>query len=496
MDRAWQSRARHGMPAEAAEAAREWAALVPGKPNELYGAASLLSRCVPVAKAAERNRYADTAIEMHRAAMAAISPDAVHGVGDPGLIPLILGAHDSIVHLYRVTGRYAEGLESYRKALQINDQRAREQPQNARNLCDLAASHTSIGNLLDETGRKAEALQSFERASAVYTTLLGTELGKIQSDEAFIAVHDAMVNLSSRLGRREAALESSQKSLVIRERRTQAHPENLGFQNDLAWCYHSTGDLLDQVGRKAEAIQSFEKSLAAYEKVVGKEAGKSQSDESLIGLHDVMGTLSYRMGRLAAALEFAQKALIIRERRAQSNPENLIHQADLAASYANAGQLLVQSGRRREAVEPIRKAPLIRERLALKHPESAEAASVLGLTLHSLGNLDESQGWADASKTCRQGIMHQKTAVKLDPGNAAYAGHLKNQWIVLGNLALRHGVPAEAVEAGREWAALVSGKPRELYDAASFLSRCVPLAKNPADAIGTPMWRFRHFGPR
>ena len=129
------------------------------------------------------------------------------------------------------------------------------------------------------------------------------------------------------------------------------------------------------------------------------------------------------------------------------------------------------TGQDTEARGALHKALAIGERLTREHPKSAEVASMLGVTLHHLAGLEERRDWVEGRKTSRRGIALQKRAVALDPGNRVYPGHLHNQFVQLGNLALRHGVPAEAAEAARDWAASLPGKPRDLYDAATLLFR-------------------------
>ncbi len=60
-----------------------------GHPDSLYGAACILSRCVPLAEnRAEHDRHPDEAIKALCAAIAAGWSNAVWTIRDPDLVPL------------------------------------------------------------------------------------------------------------------------------------------------------------------------------------------------------------------------------------------------------------------------------------------------------------------------------------------------------------------------------------------------------------------------
>ena len=115
--------------------------------------------------------------------------------------------------------------------------------------------------------RKAEALQTFEKALAVNENFVRLLPGSGQADDALVGIHDTTSALLKRMGRTGEVLQSTQKSLSIRERRTRAHPDSLIYRNDLAAAYQDIGNILAESGRKTEAVQSFQKALAVYERL-------------------------------------------------------------------------------------------------------------------------------------------------------------------------------------------------------------------------------------
>jgi eukaryotic-like serine/threonine-protein kinase len=393
----------------------------------------------------------------------------------------LVGIHDAMSNILERMGRRDEALESTRKSLAIRERRTRAQPENFQLLADLFGRHTAFGNLLDQMGRKPEAFESFERVLAIRERLLRLLPDTGQADDAIVGIHDSASSLLQRLGRTGDFLESTQKALAIRERRTKASPDSLIYQNDLAAGYIHVGHLLDQAGRKTEASRSYEKALAVYVNLVETKPGKDQSDDALLGVHDAIGNLLNRMGRHSDAIESFQRKVAIRERRVQAQPDNISYRMDMVGAIRELGILQIKAGQTVKAADSARRVVAIGERLAREHPESAEVASWLGVMLHNLPALDFLYDRSAVRETIRRAIMHQKRALALDPKNADYPGHLRNHLFMLANVALAHRVPEEAYEAAREWAALVAGNSKDLYNAAEYLSRCVPLAKEKAE---------------
>ena len=183
------------------------------------------------------------------------------------------------------------------------------------------------------------------------------------------------------------------------------------------------------------------------------------------------------MSRPAEAVEFVRKSQAIRERMAQAKADNLPYQISLAGGYGYLGFQLLITGQDPEARGALHKALAIGERLTRGHPESAEVASMLGVTLHHLAILDDRRDWAEARKTGRRGITHQKRAVGSIPAtrripatcgtNSSSLATSRSAWS-----ASRGG------RGGSGMGPLVPGKTRDLYDAAMLLFRCVPLAKD------------------
>ena len=96
------------------------------------------------------------------------------------------------------------------------------------------ASHHSIGLLLSQTGKPAEALVAYEKALAIRQKLADANpaVTEFQSDLAWS--HNNIGTLLSQTGKPAEALAAYRKALAIRQKLADANPAVTQFQSDLA----------------------------------------------------------------------------------------------------------------------------------------------------------------------------------------------------------------------------------------------------------------------
>jgi tetratricopeptide (TPR) repeat protein len=505
-------------PAEASIAARELAALVAGKPTELCEAAGFIARCVPLARdKAERDRYADEAIAVYRAAIAAAVPDRDHVF--------------------------------------------------------LATAHNTVGRVLDEVGRTTEALDSYKQSLLMLEGLIRSHPGSAPPDDALVGAHDTVYGLLDRMGRRSEALESYGKALAIRERRTRTHPDNLAYQFDLFWAYREMGNRLNEAGRSAEALRSFRDARAIVERQLRERPDSAEvASGAGILLHHLAGldkpgdptatletirqavahqrramaldpknaacpghlrnhlhhlansALGYRRPTEAAAAArelatlvagnpqelyeaarflfrcvplakdkaerdlYAHEAIEMFRKVIAAAPKDAKHTSDdpdafplVVGAHNSIGHLCLRTGRDGEALSSYRTAREIGERLAQDRPNSAKVAGELGLALHQIAHQEAFRDRSTASATMRRAIVQTHRALKIDPESNLYLSRMNSHLIRLGGIAPAQGVPAKALEAVHHVAARMGSNPGTLYNVACILSGCVPLARNAAE---------------
>jgi len=128
-------------------------------------------------------------------------------------------AHNDLALVLAQQGRYAEALQHYQTALEINPH--------------YAEAHNSIGIMLAQQGRLAEAIQHFQRALEIKPT--------------FVAAHNSMGNALADQKRYAEAIKHYQRAL-------ETNP-------DSAEAHYNLGNVLALQGRYAEAIEHFQRTL-------------------------------------------------------------------------------------------------------------------------------------------------------------------------------------------------------------------------------------------
>jgi tetratricopeptide (TPR) repeat protein len=161
-------------------------------------------------------------------------------------------------------------MESYGKALAIQERLARENPSVTEFQSDLALSHHNIGRLQSATGHPDQALESYGKALAIQERLAreNPRVTAFQSDLA--KSHGNIGNLQRARRHPDQALESYGKALAIQERLARENPSVTEFRSDLGATLNNmaTIDLgakrFDQARDKLrQAISWQKKALAA-----------------------------------------------------------------------------------------------------------------------------------------------------------------------------------------------------------------------------------------
>ena len=159
--------------------------------------------------------------------------------------------------LQSLTGKPAEGLESYRRALAIQRKLADDNPAVTEFRSRLADSYHNIGVVQSQTGQTAEALDSFRRALAIQQKLADDNpaVTRFRSDLAYS--HNNIGLMQNLTGLPAEALESCCRALAIQRKLVDDYPAVTEFRNLLAISHNYIGFLQRETGHPAEALDSF-----------------------------------------------------------------------------------------------------------------------------------------------------------------------------------------------------------------------------------------------
>jgi tetratricopeptide (TPR) repeat protein len=285
------------------------------------------------------------------------------------------------------TGKPAEALVEYQRALAVRQKLADANPAVTEFQKDVANSHYNIGNVLDELGRPAEGLQEYQKALAIRQklavanpadTALQFNLGYSHNNIGFVLL---------RSGKPSEALKEFQQALAIKQNLVDANTAVTEFQLSLSRGHYNIGNVLSQTGKQAEALQEYQKALVIQQQLAGANPTVTAIQSELATSHDDIGWVLSETGKLAEALKEFQKALALRLKLVDVDPRNPDYQSDLAWSHNHIGRLHAREKRFPEAFAALNRGLAIHQKLAEEDP------AILKYT-NSQGYSYAYRGWA------------------------------------------------------------------------------------------------------
>jgi serine/threonine protein kinase len=280
-----------------------------------------------------------------------------------------------------------------------------------------------------------------------------------------------------RLGELKEAQSDFDAALGIQEQRVADFPSRPEFRQELANSHNDRGVLLRAMGRLKEAEADFVASLDIRKQLAADFPSRPEYRQDLANGHNDRGVLLKETGRKQEAESEYDAALNIYKQLAADFPSRSELSRELAASHNNRGNLLCATRRFKEAEADYNAALGIQKQLAVEFPSQAELRNELAGTCTNLAFFFRLQGnWTAAKRLLLEGRPHHMATLKANPRHPTfrqvYRNHLKVLTQVHAGL-LEKDEAAHTAEARRD---LGWDPPFDAYDAAGFLSGCIPIA--------------------
>jgi tetratricopeptide (TPR) repeat protein/tRNA A-37 threonylcarbamoyl transferase component Bud32 len=221
----------------------------------------------------------------------------------------------------------------------------------------LAHGHNGIGNALWETGKLAEALEEWQKALAIRQKLVdaNSAVPELQRDLGL-----SHYNIGSGLrymGKPAEAVKEYQKALAIQQKLADASPGDTTDQSFLAYSHGNLGNLLSEMGKPAEGLQELQKALTIQQKLADANPAVTELQSRLAEIHSLIGRLHAREKRFGEAFAALDRGLAIGQKLADAHP--MIPQRytrDFGYSHASRGWAHVRAGHPAEAAADLRRA--------------------------------------------------------------------------------------------------------------------------------------------
>jgi serine/threonine protein kinase len=382
--------------------------------------------------------------------------------------------HHNRGNVQRAIGRLKEAEQDYDRALSIYRQLAADFP--ALDFGEFLAHTLNVrGSLLRDTGRLQQAARDYDEALSIQERLADEFLARADLRGGLAGYHTNRGNVLRASGRLREAEQDFDAALNIYQRLVADFPSRTELRLDLARSYGSRGSLLRDTGRRKEAEQDFDQALSIEKQLAADFPYRPEFREELAGSHNSRGILLSTAGRLKEAEQDYDQAMSIRKQLVADFPSRSQFRQELASSHMNRGMLQIAAGRLDDAEKDEEQALRIHKQLAADFPNQPDRLNDVAGTCVNLAIVYRRQGkWAAAKRLLLEGQPHHLAALKVNPRHPTYRQFYHNNLAVLtlayaGLLEQEDAVRTAEMRRDLGWNA-----PEDAYDAACFLSRCIP----------------------
>jgi len=388
----------------------------------------------------------------------------------------VASSHNNRGKLLQDTGRLKEAEQHYDQALLGYQELTADFSSRPEFRLELAACHLNRGRLLSGTGRPKEAENDYDEAVSIFKHLAADFPSRPEYRQALAKSHNNRGALRRVTGRPKEAERDYDQSLTIRKQLVAEFPLRPEFRQDLATSHNNRGNLLNDTGRIKEAEQDYDQAVSIQKQLAADFPSRPEFRQALAQSHNNRGVLLRATGRPKDAEQDYDQALSIYKQLATDFPSQPEFRRELALNHNNRGNLLRDTGRLTEAEQHFDQAHRIRKQLVAEVPNQSDLRNDLAGSCLNLAYLQHLQGnLAAARRLLQEGRPHHLAALKANPQKLeyrrGYLNHLK------GLIQVHAGLlePEEAVRTAENCRDLGWNPPADAYNAACFLSLCIPI---------------------
>src|SRR5262249_41922002 len=229
-------------------------------------------------------------------------------------------------------------------------------------------------------------------------------------------------------------------------------------------------------GREAE--QALRQAVEIRQKLVHDFPDVPDYRLALASSFDNLRTALTGPHRHQEAEQAHRQALEICAQLAADFPDVPDYRSRLAIGHYNLASQLANTGRHEEAERDYRRGLEIVDKLAADFPAVPRYQHLLGGTLYGLADVPcIRKDPAKAREFFERAVHHQQRAFQTNPKDPSYRLFLRLHYGKLAEVLVELGEHAEAAKTAAELPRLYPDRWRECFAAASFLARCVALAR-------------------
>ena len=394
--------------------------------------------------------------------------------------------HSNRGQLLYNTGRFQQAKQDVDHALSIRKQLAAEFPARPEFRHALASIYNDLGLLLRESGSLQEVEQCLDQALTIQNQLAAEFPNRPEFRQELANSHNNRGTLLRVSRRLKEAVQDYDQAVSIYQQLAADFPSRPEFRQELAGTHDNRGYVLSATGRPKEADNDYDQALSICKQLAADFLARPEFRQRLAHSHLNRGMHLSATGRREEAEQGYDQALSIQKQLAAEFPHRPEFRNDLARSHLIRGMLLSRTGRRKEAEQDYDQALSIQKQAVADFPNQPDRHNDLASTCVNLASLHAQRGdWATAERLLLAGRPNHLAALKADPRHATYRLLYRNHLRLLTTVHARLLEQEDAVRTAETRRDLGWDAPADAYDAACFLSQCIPIvAKH--DKLGDP----------
>ena len=296
-------------------------------------------------------------------------------------VEALAAAYVTMAGFYVLSGPPDKAVHYSREALPLVERLLAKNPR-SRDLRFLASSmHVGLAKALGNPsapnlGDTAGAMEEMRKALALNEELAREAPQNLEYQQALAAKHNFFALLLMSLGDRQGQLEQNMKGVAAGKALVAAAPENSFYRKELAVQLGNVGSTLVQMEDKATALAYFREALAIYDELVAADPGDVSTRRNwAVGNRNVGIAIGAADPR--EAFRFLDKALEIFSELVARDPANSDFRRQWAIVHLAKSRVQLESDDAAGAIASAREGIRIAEEVVAKSPNDVSAQTTL-----------------------------------------------------------------------------------------------------------------------
>jgi serine/threonine protein kinase len=284
-------------------------------------------------------------------------------------------------------GHTAAALDSYQKALAIQQRLVERYPEDVRLQMNLARVYNRICRVHQSTGQFRDALNACLEAERIQQAQAATRSGDTELRAEMAATHQNLAGSYFALGDWANSEDRRRKALREFDDLHRLAPGNESYQNELAMAHHRMAGLQEQTKRYPAARESAQRAVAMFGDLVAKHPNELRYRVDATFAQQRLGSILISLGDLQGALKVFTGVLPIREQILTMDAKNARAEVNVANTQAAIGVVLLAMGRPSEAAPHFEQQRKLAEQLVNRDPVAVEHRYSLSEAYENLGKV-------------------------------------------------------------------------------------------------------------